>query len=111
MLAIEGQQLHNLFKTLNRVGGTYAAARTSLQRTIQEIKEFKGKTKPQKFRGDTQPLDNTQLRAVVKKFDKKLVIMLHITSEKLQVAIIQKDMDLCKNHPVAKSMELTDREV
>jgi len=75
----------------------------------------------------TKPLDQTahdrwitRLRTAVKdcEFDKmdddeaiKLVVTLHTTSEKLQTAIIQKDMYLNKVIEAAKSMEMAQREV
>lgn len=41
----------------------------------------------------------------------KLVITLHTHSEKLQSAIIQKDMDLAKVISTSRSLELAKREV
>ena len=125
LLAIGGQQLRDLLKTLSPTDDTYLEARNALNThftakknlTAERYKFFCAKPL-----GTEETHDHwiTRLRTMVKdcEFDKmdddeaiKLVVTLNTTSDKLQAAIIQKDMDLTKVIAVAKSMELAQREV
>ena len=125
LLAIGGQQLRDLFKTLKPTDDTYTSACTILNDHFKAKKNLTAErfkffyTKP---RGPEESHDHwiSRLRTLVKDcdFDKmdddeaiKLVVTLHTTSEKLQTAIIQKDMNLEKVISTAKSMEMAQREL
>ena len=125
LLAIGGQKLRELFNTLTPATASYEDAKTALNQHFTSKKNLTAER--YKF-FCTKPIDHeethdhwiTRLRTKVKdcEFDKmnadeaiKLVITLHTHSEKLQTAIIQKDMDLPKLVSTARALELTKREL
>ena len=125
ILAIGGQKLRELFSTLTPDSPSYDDATKALTEHFTSKKNLTAER--YKF-FCTKPLDQeethdhwvTRLRTKVKdcefaRMDDneaiKLVLTLHTHSEKLQSAIIQKDMDLTKVVATARALELTKREL